>query len=133
MLVHEDMFCVILVSGAICRLGAIYQSEFDLKFGIEKSIFIFFLEQSIVLEQSISVQSTDRHNNIRNQFFQNWNYSSLKLSRKSRGEPISAVGHAVRQTASVTPRRVRNFSHPQKRILAPIFTPIKIFPQLSTS
>ena len=69
MLVHEDMFCVILVSGAICRLGAIYQSEFDLKFGIEKSIFIFFLEQSIVLEQSISVQSTDRHNNIRNQFF----------------------------------------------------------------
>ena len=34
-------FCAILDSGAICRFGAIYQSEFDLKFGIEKSIFIF--------------------------------------------------------------------------------------------
>ena len=35
------MFCVILGSGAICLFGAIYQSEFDLKFRIEKSIFIF--------------------------------------------------------------------------------------------
>ena len=69
MLLNEDIFSAILDSGAICRLGAIYQSEFDLKFGIEKSIFIFFLEQSIVLEQSISVQFTDRHNNIRNRFF----------------------------------------------------------------
>ena len=41
MLVNEDMFCVILCSGAICLFGAIYQSEFDLKFRIEKSIFIF--------------------------------------------------------------------------------------------